>query len=199
MVLALASTSFAQTVAERRAAARPPIDPAVAKQRAEEAAAARWAWIQQEIVPWLHTDERFPDGNVADDASRTAVATANLLALADALGQKAAKDKEEVEEFSKRTGFPTFIHKEDGGVTAIVRIENGIPLANTTQNAAAADTVSTDELWPGGSTGLSLTGTNVNIGMWDGGDVRISHREFSTNGVRVFDIDGASPPGVIDH
>jgi len=35
--------------------------------------------------------------------------------------------------------------------------------------------------------------------MWDGGDVRISHREFSTNGVRVFDIDGASPPGVIDH
>jgi len=173
MVLALASTSFAQTVAERRAAARqraeenirylnelmakaqaeaeaqraarPPIDPAVAKQRAEEAAAARWAWIQQEIVPWLHTDERFPDGNVADDASRTAVATANLLALADALGQKAAKDKEEVEEFSKRTGFPTFIHKEDGGVTAIVRIENGIPLANTTQNAAAADTVSTDE------------------------------------------------------
>ena len=187
----------AARVAAAEAAAQ--IDPATAQRMAEEAEAARWAWIEREILPWLHTDERFADGSVADEGSRSAVANAKLLALGETLAKKAVQDRQEVEEFSRRTGFPTVIHKEDGGVTAIVRIENGIPLANTTQNAAAADTVSADELWPGGNTGLSLTGTNVNIGMWDGGDVRISHQEFSTNGVRVFDVDGSSPPGVIDH
>lgn len=84
-------------------------------------------------------------------------------------------------------------------MTAIVAVENGVPRAYVTCNATAADTISTDELWPGGSTGFGLTGTNVPIGLWDGGDVRISHREFSTNGVRVADIDGTSIYGTDNH
>ncbi len=63
----------------------------------------------------------------------------------------------------------------------------------------AVDTVGSNELWPGGSTGFNLTGTNVAIGLWDGGDVRVSHREFSTNGFRVTDIDGPSALGTNDH
>ena len=84
-------------------------------------------------------------------------------------------------------------------MSAVVAVENGLPRAVATCNTLAADTVGTDELWPGGNTGFNLTGTNVAIGLWDGGDVRITHRELSTNGVRVTDIDGPSTLGTNDH
>ncbi len=186
----------------------PPRDPTAAEiaQAERNAAATRVAqeikgaetW-QREFAPWAHTDDLLPDGSGANEASRAAITKAKLLAISDAQSQKAAQDKLDVADFARRTGFPTVIHKDGGGVTAIVEMKNGIPRAYTTQNAASADTVSTDELWPGGNTGLSLTGTNVNIGLWDGGDVRISHQEFSSGGVRVFDVDGVSQYGTPDH
>jgi len=47
-----------------------------------------------------------------------------------------------------------------------------------TYGVEAADSLSADELWPGGSTGLNLTGAGVTLGIWDGGAVDPSHPEF---------------------
>ena len=55
----------------------------------------------------------------------------------------------------------------------------GKPVYYITENADAADTVSTDELWPGGSTGLNLSGSGITVGEWDGGAVLATHQELS--------------------
>jgi hypothetical protein len=191
----LLTNARAEHEARRATLPLPQVDPQAAKAAAE----AKRVWLRDEILPWLHTDERLPDGQIVDDTVRGAVERAKLSALSESLRQKAERDRTEVQQFLRRTGFAPFTRLEDGRVSAIVSIENGIPRALATCNATAADTVATDELWPGGNTGLNLTGTNVPIGIWDGGDVRITHREFSTNGVRVTDIDGSSILGVSDH
>jgi hypothetical protein len=67
----------------------------------------------------------------------------------------------------------------DGRVTALIALRDGRPHAYTTLNANAADSVSSDELWPGGSSGLGLTGAGVELHQWDGGEVRLSHLEFA--------------------
>jgi hypothetical protein len=76
--------------------------------------------------------------------------------------------------------------------------ENGSAAVKVTHNIESAQTVGAQRLWPGGSSGFSLTGTNVLLGQWDGGDVRTNHQEF-TNGNRVFLLNGSSAPGVQDH
>lgn len=57
----------------------------------------------------------------------------------------------------------------------------------TCSNLDAAKTTQTNALWPGGSLGLSLSGTGLNkLGLWDGGRARTSHIEF---GSRVMVMD----------
>ena len=48
----------------------------------------------------------------------------------------------------------------------------------TELNADAADSVSSDELWPGGTSGLDLDGIGVTLHQWDGGEVRLTHLEL---------------------
>ena len=45
-------------------------------------------------------------------------------------------------------------------------------------NVAAADSTNADQLQPGGSSGLNLTGDGYTVGVWDGGLVRSTHQEF---------------------
>lgn len=227
VTLALASASFAQTIEERRAAARqraeealrflneqmakaqaeaaaraaarPPTDPVAAQRAAEAAAQAKQEWLQREIVPWLQIDERAEDGTVIDAPAREARQRAKLDSLAAELRQRSEAQRRAVDQFVRRTGQPEFEKDEAGGTAAIVGFINGVPDANITYNRLAADTISADEVSPGGSLNLGLTGTNTVIGLWDGGDIRLSHREFSTNGVRVVDMDGTSIYGIRDH
>ncbi len=68
----------------------------------------------------------------------------------------------------------------------------GHPVYYQTNNYDAAETISTDQVWPGGGGGLSLTGSgtaNTRLAVWDGGAVRATHQEF---GGRVTQLDGAS-------
>jgi len=73
-------------------------------------------------------------------------------------------------------------------------IVGGLPRWYTTHNSDAADSVGADELHPGGSTGLGLTGAGVTLGIWDGGGVRLTHQEF---GGRAAQLD--SPGGLSAH
>lgn len=56
-------------------------------------------------------------------------------------------------------------------------------------NIDAADTTNADQLWSGGGLGLSLSGLNVTVGIWDGGQVRSTHQELTG---RVTLVDGGS-------
>jgi hypothetical protein len=67
---------------------------------------------------------------------------------------------------------------------------DGKPMYYRTANLIAAQTVSTDEVWPGGATGYNLTGagtTHYQFAVWDGGGVLLTHQEF---GGRVIQVDG---------
>jgi hypothetical protein len=77
----------------------------------------------------------------------------------------------------------------DPRVSLMAVLPSGRPMYYTTHNLDAAVTVATDLVWPGGSTGLSLTGANTlgELAIWDGGVVRTSHQEF---GGRVVVMDG---------
>ena len=86
------------------------------------------------------------------------------------------------------------IRKEfDGGFYELQGVtEDGKPLYYTTFNADAAESVSTDEVYSGGSAGLSLDGTGMVAGEWDAGDVLTTHQEFNNTGSsRVIDQDGS--------
>lgn len=73
---------------------------------------------------------------------------------------------------------------------SLQRIYNGIPLFFTTYNEGSSKTIKTNTLYPGGTLGLNVTGSGMTAGVWDGGKVRNTHTEFTTN--RVFLNDAAS-------
>jgi len=67
--------------------------------------------------------------------------------------------------------------------------DRGKPTFYITTNLTAARTISTDEVWPGGSGGFSLNGSGTSLGrlgIWDGGGVLMAHQEF---GGRVTQMD----------
>lgn len=61
--------------------------------------------------------------------------------------------------------------------------ESGVPQYYITDNANAAKTISTDQVYAGGSAGLSLTGSGITARQWDGGAVRTSHQELTGRAV----------------
>ncbi len=63
------------------------------------------------------------------------------------------------------------------------------PVFYLTYNVDAADTVSTDEVWSGGSAGLSLDGNGLTVGEWDAGAILANHPDLYQ---RVTQVDGAT-------
>jgi len=75
--------------------------------------------------------------------------------------------------------------------------DHGMPMFFHLNNLNAAKTVSTDDVWPGGGAGYSLSGsatTTVQLAVWDGGGVRLTHQELAG---RVTQMD--SPSGTHPH
>ncbi|OKL40639.1 S8 family serine peptidase [Pontibacter flavimaris] len=74
---------------------------------------------------------------------------------------------------------------KDGTVISLQGLdETGMPVYYITyNNSSSASTTRVDELWAGGSLGLSLSGSSSNVvnklAIWDGGRVRASHQEMS--------------------
>jgi hypothetical protein len=89
----------------------------------------------------------------------------------------------------------------NGTLAIMVGVENGQPVYIGSYNANAADTVGADERWTNGSSGLNLNGEGTQVAVWDIGDARFSHREFTTNTTRIIKMDGTntSPDGVQAH
>ena len=92
-----------------------------------------------------------------------------------------------------------YLHAEafntNGASTVLMGIRNNEPVYYQTHNLGAADTMRTDELWVGGSSGLNLNGANSTLGMWDGNEVLASHQEF---GYRAVQQDTGERPATYD-
>ena len=74
------------------------------------------------------------------------------------------------------TSLPQRRLNENQDIQLMFINERGKPVFYQVENLNAARTVSTDDVWPGGSGGFSLTGTTVDssqLGVWDGGGVRL--------------------------
>lgn len=84
----------------------------------------------------------------------------------------------------KKMGRPArMINPRTGQIVEVMRLDdNGQPLYFTTFNANAAKTTRANRVFAGGGAGLSLTGSGVKLGIWDGGTVLNTHQEF---GARV--------------
>ncbi|MCK5190981.1 MAG: hypothetical protein KAR12_13090 [Methylococcales bacterium] len=124
--------------------------------------------------------------------SDVALATkqSKLQALSDKLKKRDVTNRRLVEEFADRVGIPVRRELSDGKVLELQRVSPGTPpIFYITNNSDAADTVSTEKVWPGGSAGLNLNGSGMTVGEWDGGAIFAGHWDF--NG-RVTQVDGAT-------
>ena len=81
-------------------------------------------------------------------------------------------------------GWPLFITLRRGNRAVLYGISpRGMPMyVVTNDNIISAATIGTNQLWPGGSTGLNLSGSTPalkgKIALWDGGRVLATHQEL---------------------
>ncbi|MHA6249477.1 S8 family serine peptidase [Pontibacter sp. CAU 1760] len=96
---------------------------------------------------------------------------------------------------AKQYGWVIEQTMEDGTFISLQGVDvKGLPIYYITyNNTRAAATTNTDQLWAGGSLGLSLSGASASVAsklaMWDGGKVRLTHQELRG---RVQQVDNAS-------
>lgn len=194
MALALASVSFAQPTLPPAGTNSPPTPEQIAAWQAAQAAheAALLELVQQQYAPFSNQGILTPGGYAPSVEALDAAQAGILQMLAIQNGAVADADLIEVEAITATNGLTRKFTGDDGSVAELMSIRDGVPRYYCTYNAIAAATVSTPRVWPGGSTGFSLSGSNTVIALWDDANVATNHVEFATNGFRVIDRDGAS-------
>lgn len=101
---------------------------------------------------------------------------------------------------AKQKGWPTVVTGKRGRKAILTGVDpKGYPMyTGTNDNIISAATIRTNLLWPGGSTGLNLSGSSANmkgkIAIWDEAKPRPTHVELTG---RVTQIDNAS--SISDH
>lgn len=197
MALALASASFAQPTlppGDGGSTNNTPID---------------WDAIQAQLrqqftnnfASWLHPNALTGEGlaTSASFASWQSGGVQQLLSLGRSLGNMQAAQAAAATNLARSSSWPLRMTNANGTLAIMVGVENGQPVYIGSYNANAADTVGTDELWTNCSSGLNLDGEGTQVGVWDTGDARLTHQEFTTNGTRLIKLDSTSPDGVQNH
>jgi hypothetical protein len=101
---------------------------------------------------------------------------------------------------AKEKGWDLSYKTKTGNIAFLIGVDHfGYPVYYTTENnITAAATTRANVLWPGGSSGLGLTGDGANMkdkmALWDGGSVLATHVEL-TGRVKQKD----SPSSIEDH
>ncbi len=94
------------------------------------------------------------------------------------------------QELAKVNNWPLEIQLENGGFSQLVGVRDDLtPIYYTDENDGAALTARTNELYPGGSLGLNLTGDGMTISVWEVGAVRPTHQLFEG---RVTSVQGGN-------
>jgi len=121
--------------------------------------------------------------------------TTLLNQLADRYAKEYQEEYQRAVEVARQKNWPIRREFPDGKVIELQGIStSGAPVYYKTMNLDAAESVSTDRVWPTGDLGFGLTGAGMTAGEWDAGDVRATHQEF---GSRV--TDGDASTGTHDH
>jgi hypothetical protein len=163
-------------------------------------AAAQQADYSNNYAPWVVADLSLQGQLPLTTDALQAQTTANLLTLSTniAIGQV----QQQTIVSNLLVGQPIQIPQSwiANGVSYYFDHTNadGSASIKATFNIESAETVGAQKLWPGGTSGYSLNGSNVLLAQWDGGDVLTNHQEFA-NGQRVYLLDGPSAEGVQDH
>jgi len=114
--------------------------------------------------------------------------------------QKESQNYQKALSMAKAKGWELSYSAGNGNVARLVGVDDfGYPVYYTTQNnVIAAATTRANVLWPGGSSGLNLSGAPVSLkdkmAVWDGGSVLNTHLELAG---RILQKD--NPAGVSDH
>jgi hypothetical protein len=151
----------------------------------EQIAAAHAAWLAAlsnnlaSVSGWLHDGYALPDGTAADFQTIMDTSAADYAAGMPGDWQGSALDSALT--WALAVGAPTEIPLagEMDAKAYLVSIDE-FPLYVMPCNVDAAKTISTDKVWPGGTAGLNLNGTNRTIFMWDEGQPRLTHSEFTS-------------------
>ena len=108
--------------------------------------------------------------------------------LKDASRIQAQKEKityEQLKTIAQQKGWQLVMKDKKGNIAILVDVDAfGLPIYTSTEtNLLAANTIGTNSLWPGGSTGLNLSGSSNNmknkLAVWDGGKVLNTHQELA--------------------
>ncbi len=113
--------------------------------------------------------------------------------LKEQLAKRISDRQEKINEYIRKNPSvnANVTTSSDGAIMQLFDIENGIPIYRSIYNENSAKTIGTNLVRSGEGLGFDLDGTNApTIGIWDGGDIRETHRELRG---RVTDRDGVSP------
>lgn len=109
------------------------------------------------------------------------------------LRQEEAMQKRLVDAWLARQANPSKRQISFQRLLAIDRVETRHPVYLTTHNATAALTTQTVFLYPGAMLDLALTGADLEIGAWDGGQVLADHQEL------IGRVNHLEPAANLDH
>jgi len=115
------------------------------------------------------------------------------------IGLKEREDFKKLLSLSRQKGWPLTITNKLGRRAFLSGVgPNGYPMYTASNDLTSAATIKTNLLWPGGSTGLNLSGSSANmkgkIAVWDEDSVRPTHQELTG---RILQKD--KPSGISDH
>ena len=123
-----------------------------------------------------------------------------LQRAAAAHAEKEISLQKQLQSLAEQKGWPLRLEGKNGKISLLVGIDDlGYPLYLTTyNNITSAATIGTNTLWPGGTSGLNLSGSSPvvkdKLAIWDGGKVRGTHVELVG---RVVQRD--NPASISDH
>ena len=108
---------------------------------------------------------------------------------------EADADMQEAKAMAAINGWEEIIELPNGGLAMLVGVyESGKPKYLVTHNREGAITVRANKVHTGGGAGLDLNGENMIVGIWEVGDVRLTHPLLEN---RVTQMD--NPLGISDH
>ena len=115
-----------------------------------------------------------------------------LKQLAEEYRQAYIQKNSEAKAIAQNQGWQTRVEFPDGKTIELQSFSiTGRPLFYITHNAISAQSISTDEIHPSGSSGYNMTGSGITLHEWDGGFALTTHQEL-TGRVTIGDA-GDSP------
>lgn len=95
-----------------------------------------------------------------------------------------------IRKYLKSNSVGRVVQRQDGSIIGLVDVSpSGVPIYIKSDNAGVAASLGINELRAGGSLGLNLEGSGIQLGIWDDGRVRNDHVEYVG---RVTQVDNPS-------